>query len=111
MKVNLVPVVEELATLSATLRRAADDVDRASENMAYTETIEYVNDVISLVANLLPALRMDVLIGRSIRELIRVIVLTEAAAKIDCESRESYIASLKREVNSLLPTPKYKDEV
>jgi hypothetical protein len=76
-KPDLRPTAELVVEMAATLRRTAGNLDRLSAGMQRSGDIYYASDVASVIANLLTALRLDLLVGRPINAFTKVIAQAE----------------------------------
>jgi hypothetical protein len=66
--VNVQPTVEAIKKMAENLRDAAQQLDGIAESTQASGNFERVGDAANCVANLMPNLRLDLLIVRPLRE-------------------------------------------
>lgn len=69
MNVNIEPTAEAINGMAAKMKECAEDLARIAARMRAGGEIELAGEAASTVANLLPNLRLDLLIHRPIRAL------------------------------------------
>lgn len=67
-QIDAMPTAEAIEKMAETLRAAAAQLDAIAERTRKNNNFEQVADAASCVANLLPNLRLDLLVVRPLRE-------------------------------------------
>lgn len=68
---NVNPTAEVIDNIAKRLRERANDFDRIAAKMRETGDMRYAAEAMSEVSNLIPSLRIDLLVTRPLREYER----------------------------------------
>ena len=67
MAINPAPTVEVIDAMASRLRDSAKELERLAARMRDTNDLELAGDAANVIANLLPNLRLDLLVTRPIK--------------------------------------------
>lgn len=67
-QIDVKPTAEAIRKMAENLRHAAQQLDGIAEKTEANGTFEYVGDAANCIANLMPNLRLDLLIVRPLRQ-------------------------------------------
>jgi hypothetical protein len=67
MTINSVPTAEVIDAMASRLRDSAKDLERLAARMRDTNDLELAGDAVNVIANLMPNLRLDLLVTRPIK--------------------------------------------
>lgn len=76
---NVEPTAEVVDKMAQALRTRADELDRLAARMRETGNFDYASEALSVIVNLTPELRLDLLVARPVRVLDAVVRKLESA--------------------------------
>lgn len=69
--IDVAPTVEKIRSAANSFRRAADEIDRLGDRMAETQDLTYAAEVINTALSAQLNARLDLMVVRPLRELLR----------------------------------------